>query len=292
MITRIGFNLPALAYFHIITHALFKALLFVCAGAFINEHIHAQDLRWMGNISLQAPIATSCISLANMALCGFPFMAGFYSKDIIIESAIFIINNSSIVYISLISLGFTSFYSIRFIIVVLWAPNLSCAFISIKEHLPIIVPIISLSTLSIAAGRAITWLIPLSNINSLPIIIKEMPIFIVSVGVLFAYTYTTFISQNLALIIKTPLTHFASCMIWFLVPLSSQFIINQPLKWAHNYIKLVDQGWIELLCAQGINKSININRNIYILLTPKLPTIYLLSSIILMTSLIALRALT
>lgn len=45
IITRIGLNMPNLAYFHIVTHALFKALLFICAGAFINEHLHTQDLR-------------------------------------------------------------------------------------------------------------------------------------------------------------------------------------------------------------------------------------------------------
>jgi NADH-ubiquinone oxidoreductase chain 5 len=45
MITRIGFNMPILAYFHILTHALFKALLFICAGSFINQHLHSQDLR-------------------------------------------------------------------------------------------------------------------------------------------------------------------------------------------------------------------------------------------------------
>jgi NADH-ubiquinone oxidoreductase chain 5 len=45
IITSIGLNMPTLAYFHIITHALFKALLFICAGSFINQHLHSQDLR-------------------------------------------------------------------------------------------------------------------------------------------------------------------------------------------------------------------------------------------------------
>jgi NADH-ubiquinone oxidoreductase chain 5 len=45
IITRIGLNIPTLAYYHMITHALFKALLFICAGSFINQHLHTQDLR-------------------------------------------------------------------------------------------------------------------------------------------------------------------------------------------------------------------------------------------------------
>jgi NADH-ubiquinone oxidoreductase chain 5 len=60
------------------------------------------------------PVASRCISLANMALCGFPFIAGFYSKDIIIESALRNPNNIFILILSLVRLGFTSFYSIRF----------------------------------------------------------------------------------------------------------------------------------------------------------------------------------
>jgi NADH-ubiquinone oxidoreductase chain 5 len=60
------------------------------------------------------PIASRCITLANLALCGFPFIAGFYSKDIIIEAAMSSPNNMFILILSLIRLGFTSFYSIRF----------------------------------------------------------------------------------------------------------------------------------------------------------------------------------
>ncbi len=71
----------------------------------------------MGNLSIQIPIASSCITLANLALCGFPFIAGFYSKDLIIESAINIPNNLFIVSLALIRIGLTSFYSVRFRIV-------------------------------------------------------------------------------------------------------------------------------------------------------------------------------
>lgn len=114
IITRLGFGLPHLAFYHILTHALFKALLFICAGSFINCHLHTQDLRWMGNTTIQMPVATRCITLANMALCGFPFIAGFYSKDIIIEAALNRPNRIIILIMAIFRLGLTSFYSIRF----------------------------------------------------------------------------------------------------------------------------------------------------------------------------------
>jgi NADH-ubiquinone oxidoreductase chain 5 len=101
------------------------------------------------------PTASACITLANLALCGFPFIAGFYSKDIIIEASININHNIFIVLIAFLSLGLTSFYSVRFSLIVLWGPNLSNAFISIKEDLKIINPTILLGAISIIAGSAI-----------------------------------------------------------------------------------------------------------------------------------------
>lgn len=68
----------------------------------------------MGNLTPQIPVASRCITLANLALCGFPFIAGFYSKDMIIEAAIFSPNNIIILILCILSLGFTAFYSIRF----------------------------------------------------------------------------------------------------------------------------------------------------------------------------------
>jgi NADH-ubiquinone oxidoreductase chain 5 len=71
----------------------------------------------MGNTLNAAPVTATCILIANTALCGFPFIAGFYSKDLIIETAIFSEQNRFIVILILLSVGFTSFYSIRFSIV-------------------------------------------------------------------------------------------------------------------------------------------------------------------------------
>ena len=90
IITSLSLGFTNLTFFHLITHALFKALLFVCAGSIINLHHHSQDLRFIGNTRQQTPLLNSCIIIANLALSGSPFMAGFYSKDLIIESSAFI----------------------------------------------------------------------------------------------------------------------------------------------------------------------------------------------------------
>merc|ERR1719347_256241 len=95
-VLALGF--PDLAFFHLLAHALFKALLFICAGSIIHRVKDYQDIRIMGGLVYHIPLTSICINLANLALCGTPFLAGFYSKDIILEVA-FISSINSIIFI-------------------------------------------------------------------------------------------------------------------------------------------------------------------------------------------------
>jgi NADH-quinone oxidoreductase subunit L len=72
--------------FHLMTHAFFKALLFLAAGSVIMGMHHNQDIRWMGNVRKYMPITWITFLLGSLALIGTPFFAGFYSKDSIIEA--------------------------------------------------------------------------------------------------------------------------------------------------------------------------------------------------------------
>lgn len=81
----LGLNSPQLALFHLLTHAIFKALLFICVGTFIHYHQHSQDLRTMGNLNNHLPLTQAATTISNLALIGTPFLAAFYSKDPIIE---------------------------------------------------------------------------------------------------------------------------------------------------------------------------------------------------------------
>lgn len=125
IIFTISIALPSLAFFHLITHALFKALLFICAGYIINIHHHSQDLRTMGNIIIQIPITTASILIANFALCGAPFIAGFYSKDAIIENFSSTQQHPLISIIFMLATVLTTAYSTRFALYVLISPPFS-----------------------------------------------------------------------------------------------------------------------------------------------------------------------
>lgn len=85
MMVRLGLGLWRLAFFHLLAHAIFKALLFLCVGVLIARHGHGQDLRSIGNLVKGMPIIQAGIVLARGALCGVPFLSGFYSKDAILE---------------------------------------------------------------------------------------------------------------------------------------------------------------------------------------------------------------
>ena len=85
MVISLGLGAPLIAFFHLLTHAMFKALLFVCVGCFIYFHEHTQDLRGLGNVVKSFSVAHMGVVIARGALCGVPFLAGFYSKELILE---------------------------------------------------------------------------------------------------------------------------------------------------------------------------------------------------------------
>lgn len=109
----IGF--PKLAFFHLLVHAFFKALLFLCAGLIIHVMNNSQDIRDMGNVSFILPYTSSSFIISRFSLSGLPFLSGFYSKDLILE--ILFINNNNLFYyfIFIISVRFTMSYSLRLV---------------------------------------------------------------------------------------------------------------------------------------------------------------------------------
>merc|ERR1712243_15856 len=104
---------PMLAYFHLLSHAFFKAILFICAGIIIHNIKDYQDIRKMGLSKGFIPIVTSVIMVANIRLCGLPFLRGFYSKDLILEMIIIKGINFLIISIMLVGTFLTVAYSCR-----------------------------------------------------------------------------------------------------------------------------------------------------------------------------------
>ncbi|MEO8855838.1 MAG: NADH-quinone oxidoreductase subunit L [Burkholderiaceae bacterium] len=87
MTVALGASAYSVAVFHLMTHAFFKALLFLAAGSVIMGMHHNQDIRWMGGLRKYMPITWLTFLVGSLALIATPFFAGFYSKDSIIEAA-------------------------------------------------------------------------------------------------------------------------------------------------------------------------------------------------------------
>lgn len=250
IILRISLKIPILTLFHLYTHAMFKALLFLCAGAIIYNNSHNQDIRTIGNLWKQIPLTVTSLNTANLALCGAPFMAGFYSKDLILESILATNSRLLIIILVFFATGLTATYRIRLSIIVLWKQ---------QNHLPlspyndeqwqITSPIIILTAGAIFRGFFLQSLVPRFNETlTIPFSIKILTIIVTLLG-MWAGLAAWNLSIN-KLIHPSILTYFLSS-IWFLAFISSQKSIHGPLTTTKNLIKNIDQGWVETYGGQG-----------------------------------------
>nr|BAJ10938.1 NADH dehydrogenase subunit 5 [Amolops larutensis] len=153
MMVAIGLNLPYLAFFHICTHAFFKAMLFLCSGLIIHATNNEQDIRKLGDFKSLLPATSACLMVGSLALMGIPFLAGFYSKDAIIEAA----NTSSINLITLllviVATALTATYSMRLIYYTSMMNPRTHPILPLNEDSTLTLkPLIRLATGSIIAG--------------------------------------------------------------------------------------------------------------------------------------------
>jgi len=133
-----GLSSYNVALFHLFNHGFFKALLFLCAGAIIFSISHEQDVRKLGGLLSILPFIYSSFLISLLALVGFPFLSGFYSKELIIELAYssYSLNSFFIYWISSMAACLTAFYSFRCLYLTFLMKNNSFK-LYIQEILPI-----------------------------------------------------------------------------------------------------------------------------------------------------------
>nr|UFK29168.1 NADH dehydrogenase subunit 5 [Thomomys bottae] len=189
MMVTLGINQPYLAFFHICTHAFFKAMLFMCAGSIIHNLNDEQDIRKMGGISKSMPITSSAMMIGNLALTGMPFLSGFYSKDLIIESMNVSYINSWAMITTLVATSLTAAYSTRLVYYVLSKSPRSMTIMYMNENdKKLTLPIQRLLLGSIFAGFILSNYIQPMNIQNMtmPLTIKLMAIMVTVTGALIA----------------------------------------------------------------------------------------------------------
>lgn len=151
MVMAVGVGGASPAMFHLITHAFFKALLFLCAGSVIIALHHEQNIWKMGGLIKRMPITFLTFLIAMLAICGIPPFSGFYSKDSILA---IVENKSKILFVvSIIVAGLTALYMSRLLVVAFFGKNRSNHSDGCKESPAVMtIPLIVLATASAVAG--------------------------------------------------------------------------------------------------------------------------------------------
>nr|AWV84115.1 NADH dehydrogenase subunit 5 [Tettigades sp. 2 PL2017] len=248
MMTILMFGYPMLSFFHLIIHALFKASLFMCAGMIIHEFNNNQDIRMMGCLCYQMPMTMTLMNIANLSLCGIPFMSGFYSKDLIMESMCFSNTNFAIMILMYIGIGLTSFYSMRLSFFLMLTNHNYDSFISLKETFSnMIKSVLTLSIYSIISGSMFMWLLfNQSHILLLSIEAKMMTLIFSFYGIWMGYEMSMVFNSKNSLV-----NEFLGSM-WFMKQVST--FHNQLILFKNSIMfqKSIDQGWGENYEAWGI----------------------------------------
>nr|YP_009988048.1 NADH dehydrogenase subunit 5 [Doleschallia melana]QNL34352.1 NADH dehydrogenase subunit 5 [Doleschallia melana] len=254
MMSILSMGYGDLAFFHLLTHAMFKALLFMCAGVIIHMMSDNQDIRMMGGISFYVPLTSLCLNISNLALCGIPFLAGFYSKDMILEVVSMSNLNMFIFYLYYVSTGLTMFYTLRLLMYLMISDyNLLSVYNLYDEDYVMLSGMFLLLLMSLISGSFLSWMIfSYPYMIYLPLNLKMMVIYVVFIGMVMGYFISNMNFYSINKFIMTYNLSMFLTMMWFLPGLSTYTLNYSFLSFGHNLLKNIDMGWGELYKSQGM----------------------------------------
>nr|YP_009184028.1 NADH dehydrogenase subunit 5 [Pyrinioides aurea]ALN96957.1 NADH dehydrogenase subunit 5 [Pyrinioides aurea] len=254
MMSILSMGMPDLAFFHLLTHAMFKALLFMCAGVIIHMMNDIQDIRFMGGLGYNIPMTSLCLNISNLALCGIPFLAGFYSKDMILDLVSLSNLNLFIYLLYYISTGLTMFYTMRLVMFLMLNDyNLLSIYNLYEEDYIMLKSMFLLLMMSVLSGSMLSWLIfPYPYMIYLSFYMKMMVIIVSLIGLFMGYLISQMSIYSLNKFLLTYNISNFLCVMWFLPNLSTYGLSYYFLSFSQKMLKNMDMGWSEYYSGQGI----------------------------------------
>lgn len=274
------------AFFHLVTHAFFKALLFLAAGAIIHASFDEQDSRKFGSYLRYLPLTYICFLIGSLNLIGTPFLSGFFTKDLILELSLttFSITGIFCYILGIISIFFTSAYSTRTLLLVFLVENNATRYFIKTTHensWQIKLPLILLTFISIFIGYILTdmfcglgtaffgtaFFFNIDNYNSTDIEFiywpfKFLPLLITCIGIIFScvmYIFKKKVLLNLKK--KIQFKHAYQFLIkkWYTDRLVNETVAISMLNFCQEYpYKKLDRGLLEFIGPTTISKTTQI----------------------------------
>ncbi len=282
MFVAIGASAYGVAMFHLVTHAFFKALLFLGAGSVIHAMSDEQNIKKMGGLYKKIPVTYLLMLIGTLSITGFPFFSGYFSKDLIIEILYFdkSIFREFAFFTSVFVVFLTSFYSFRLLIYVFHGKNNSDEKVLAHVHESpnvMLIPLLILSIFAIFSGILLNkyffginsilfWKDSLYNISTtnlptlifeMPFIIKKIPFFMALLGLFICILFYRFF-PNITNFLKKrfSLVYIFLKNKWYFDEFYD-LIFVKPLRYIGNgFWKSIDIELIDNVGPNGISKLI------------------------------------
>jgi NADH-ubiquinone oxidoreductase chain 5 len=289
MVFACGLSNYEVGIFHLSNHAFFKALLFLGAGSIIHAVSDEQDMRKMGGLKNLLPFSYGIMVIGSLALIGFPFFSGFYSKDTILEMAFakYTVLGHFCYYLGSMAAFFTAFYSTRLLFLVFLAEPNGNKKVLLNAHegtWRLTLPLLILCVLSISIGffskdvfigfgtnfwNGSLFILPnnylLADIEFIDLFYKLLPLILTLLGVFFAY-FIYFQNLDFFFLLKQNESFKISYNFlnrkWYYDRLYNQIIGQNVLMFSYFFTyKTLDRGIVETFGPSGIIDTIKYTAN-------------------------------
>ena len=215
----------------------------MCAGLIIHNIKEYQDIRIMGSCQVSLPVTSSVIIIANLRLCGLPFISGFYSKDMILE--LILIDNIRLFIFSILFMGtgLTVMYSCRLrLLTGSGFIKSEVGFNNQEKDSFMLSGILILLPFSIGGGMVLSWNMVASTVIYLPLWLKSVIIICIIVSAITIYLYISSVLANKVSILK-----WFFRTIWFMpytLRVTSNYLV---MGYSKEFVKISEQSWSEIL---------------------------------------------